>query len=65
MFLLESVSRAIHADRVREIERTLRARQLLQGPVDMTGQILPTRPPVQRSASTTRPACGDSAGQPA
>jgi hypothetical protein len=65
MFLLESVSRAIHADRVREIERDVRNRQLLRGPVDMMPPIPPTVAPIQRNASPTRPACGDSAGQPA
>jgi hypothetical protein len=65
MFLLESVSRAIHADRVREIERDLRIRQLLRESVDATRPSASTAVTVQHIASPSRPARGDSAGQPA
>ena len=63
--LLESVAWAIHGDRVRDLERAARDRRLLEGPVDTTRPIFPAATPVQRGASLTRPACGDSAGQPA
>jgi hypothetical protein len=36
MFLSESITRAIHADRVREIERTIRERRLIKAAADQS-----------------------------
>ena len=58
------VAWAIHADRVRDIERAVRDHRLLAA----NDEPLPAREPARldRVAPTTnRPACGDSAGQPA
>ena len=65
MFLPESVMWAIHRDRVRDIERAARDRRLLKGSADTTRPMIQPSARVPRDAPATRPACGDSAGQPA
>jgi len=58
------VAWAIHADRVRDIERAVRDHRLLAANNDEE----PAREPaklVRVAPSTNGPACGDSAGQPA
>jgi hypothetical protein len=64
MFHSETLGRAIHADRVRDLERAAREHRLLAASADERFD----RPPevrIQAVASAKRPACGDSAGQPA
>jgi hypothetical protein len=62
MFHAEMVVRAIHADRVRDLERAARDHRLLAA----NDEIVPARLPTNRVApASSRPACGDSAGQPA
>jgi hypothetical protein len=64
MLQSETIAWAIHADRMRDLERVARERRLLT-PVD------PPRPNQQPAtdpglaAPSRRPACGDSAGAPA
>ena len=58
------VAWAIHADRVRDIERAVRDHRLLA----TNDETAPAREPARADSivpSTNRPACGDSAGQPA
>jgi hypothetical protein len=64
MFHAEMVVRAIHADRVRDLERAARDHRLLAA----NDEIVPARLPTNRvrvAPASSRPACGDSAGQPA
>jgi hypothetical protein len=64
MFLSEAVARAIHADRIREIERTTRDRRLLATTDEFEFEPAPaTR--IRIAPPASRSACGDSAGQPA
>jgi hypothetical protein len=65
MFHLELLARAIHDDRVREIERASRARWLLRAPDEadtatskgtIPARSLPLAGPVARSGSTCEPA---------
>ncbi len=65
MFLPEAVVWAIHRARVRDIERAARDRRLLDGSADTTRPTILPSANVLRDAPATRPACGDSAGQPA
>jgi hypothetical protein len=64
MFHSEAVGRAIHADRVRDLERAAREHRLLiandETPFRQTSPIA-----VRATQATKRPACGDVAGQPA
>ena len=58
------VAWAIHTDRVRDIERAVRDHRLLT----VNDDAEPAREPaklVRVAPSTNRPACSDSAGQPA
>ncbi len=60
----EMVAWAIHTDRVRDIERAVRDHRLLA----VNDDAEPAREPAtlaRVAPSTNRPACGDSAGQPA
>jgi hypothetical protein len=58
------VAWAIHADRVRDLERAVRDHRLLTANDDAAPVQEPSRA-VRVAPSTNRPACGDSAGQPA
>ena len=57
MVLSESIVRAIHADRVREIERVTRERRLVAANIEPIVETLPTRAPADRRMppATTRP----------
>ena len=64
MFHSETLAWAIHADRVRDLERKAREHRLLVAadePVAPAQAV--SRAPI--AAPTKRPACGDSAGLPA
>jgi len=63
MFPSETLARAIHADRVRDLERAARNHRLLAARDDQpAGQPAAS---ARFAPATKRPACGDSAGQPA
>ena len=64
MFFSETVARAIHADRVRDLERAARERRLLAANEDETVARVPATP-VAALPATKRSGCGDSAGVPA
>jgi hypothetical protein len=64
MFQSETLFRAIHADRIRDLERAARDHRMLledQDPVPTTLSVARVRV----SPAAKRPACGDSAGLPA
>jgi len=64
MFHSEAVGRAIHADRVRDLERAARDHRLLIANDDTP--FIPTAPTVVRTTpAMKRPACVDASGQPA
>jgi hypothetical protein len=63
MFLSETVARAIHADRIRDLERAAHDHRLLAA-VDESASVRPMSK-VRSEAPAARPARGDSAGQPA
>ena len=58
------VAWAIHTNRVRDIERAVRNHRLLTVNDDAELEREPAKQ-VRVAPSTNRPACGDSAGQPA
>ena len=65
MFQSETLARAIHADRVRDLERAARDHRLLAAadepvPLEPEPEVL-----VWVAPTTKRAACGDSAGLPA
>jgi hypothetical protein len=64
MFDSETLGRVIHADRVRDLERAARDHRLLSAAADERFD-RPSDVRVQAIPSAKRPACGDSAGQPA
>ena len=57
MYLSESIVRAIHADRVREIERVTRERRLVDAASEPIADSLGVRAPADRRmpSATTRP----------
>jgi hypothetical protein len=57
MYLSESIVRAIHADRVREMERAARERRLIVANAEPVSEILPGRTGTDRRmpSATTRP----------
>jgi hypothetical protein len=64
MFQSETLAWAIHADRIRDLERVARERRMLAASDDSR----PAQRPVvteRATTSTGRPACGDSANAPA
>ena len=61
MFQSEMVAWAIHAYRVRDIERAARERRLLT-PVDAPRSLGPRTTSTNPSSTSRRAACGDSAG---
>jgi hypothetical protein len=63
MFHSEAVGRAIHADRVRELERAARDHRLLTANDETPFIPLPTA--ARTTPAAKRQACGDAAGQPA
>ena len=64
MFLPETIARAIHADRVRDLERAARDHRLLAAAREAASTTQPVLS--DRVAPATKvPACGDSAGLPA
>jgi hypothetical protein len=59
-----AVGRAIHADRVRDLERAARDHRLLTANAEIP--FIQTSPAVVRTAPARKgPVCGDTAGQPA
>jgi hypothetical protein len=67
MFNSETVSRAIHADRIRDLERAARDHRLLATSDETSvGPRRQATPPVPPTALSSRSACGGStSGQPA
>ena len=64
MFLSETVAQAVHADRVRDLERAARDRRLLAADDEVVSRPEPQNR-IRVAPATSRPACSDSAGQPA
>jgi hypothetical protein len=64
MFHSEAVGRAIHADRVRELERAARDHRLLTAN-DETPFVQAVPTVIRTIRAPKRPVCGDAAGQPA
>jgi hypothetical protein len=64
MFLSETVVRAIHADRMRDLERAARNHRLLADAAE-NAPAREVAPAVRVANPTKQAACGDSAGVPA
>ena len=60
----ETLARAIHADRVRDLDRAARERRMLAGPADVMPAKLGRRALEPARAAPAAP-CGESAGVPA
>jgi hypothetical protein len=65
MFLSQAVAMAVHADRVRDLERAARERRLLTANDEDLSR--PSEPAhrVRIASAANRPTCDGSAGQPA
>ncbi|MBA2382561.1 MAG: hypothetical protein H0V73_10675 [Chloroflexi bacterium] len=62
MFQSETMMRAIHAERVRDLERAARDHRLLAAKNETT---TPRQVPIRPAVATPQPTHGGSAGQPA
>jgi hypothetical protein len=65
MFLSQTVAQAIHADRVRDLERVARERRLLTANDENVARATEPARRVRIASAANRPACDGSAGQPA
>jgi hypothetical protein len=65
MFLSQTVAQAIHADRVRDLERVSRERRLMTANDENVSRGSEPAHRVRIATTANRPACDGSAGQPA